>query len=102
LNKGFGILAPFGLVEVDREKMAGVVRQERVDTDRLLTGKVAVDDRIRYGYQRTVAAICAFDPWLLADTGTPFTRTILGPRPAGSFAVQISSPANLSFAQAGA
>ena len=61
----------FFFVEVDREKIAGVVRNERVDPDRLLAGKVAVDDRIRYAYQRTIAAIGAFDPWLLADTGTP-------------------------------
>jgi hypothetical protein len=57
LNEGFGVLALFGLVKVDGEKIAGVVRQERVDANCLLAGKVAVDDRIRYGYQRTIAAI---------------------------------------------
>jgi hypothetical protein len=47
LNEGFGVLALFGLVKVDGEKIAGVVRQERVDANCLLAGKVAVDDRIR-------------------------------------------------------
>jgi len=79
LNEGLSVLSPFGLVKVDGEKIspgakfrvsaegvwpmdgsnkiAGIVRQERVDANCLLAGKVAVDDRIRFGYQRTIAAI---------------------------------------------
>ena len=36
----------------------------------LLVG-TTLRDRIRDGHQRTIAAIGAFDPWLLADTWVP-------------------------------
>jgi len=72
------VLAPFGLVKVHGEKVAGIVSQERVDADRLLAGKVALDDRVRYRYQQTIAAISALDARLLADTGTPLVGTRRG------------------------
>ena len=67
-----GVLAPLGFVKVDGEKVAGVVRQERVDADRPLAGKVAIDDVILHWYQRTIVAFGALDSWLLTDAGTPF------------------------------
>ena len=71
LVKRLGILAPFRLIEISGEKMAGVVGQQWVDADRPLTGKVLADDRIRQGDQQTVIAFPAFDAWLLANTGQP-------------------------------
>jgi hypothetical protein len=49
--EGLDIVAPLGLVEVDREEVAGVVFQQGVDTDRVQTRKMVVDDRIRQGDQ---------------------------------------------------
>lgn len=57
LDKGLGILFPFGLVEIDRKEMASVVGQQRIDTDRALTREVVVDNGVRQREQQAVAAV---------------------------------------------
>jgi hypothetical protein len=66
------IFAPLGPVEVDREEVAAVVFQQRIDPDRLLASQMAIEDRIRNGDQNPVSAVTARDARLLADSGAPF------------------------------
>lgn len=47
LHKGLGVFSPVGFVEIDGEKMTGVVLQQRIDADDMLAGKMVVQDRIR-------------------------------------------------------
>ena len=54
--------------------MAGVVGQEGVDTDGMLSGQVTVDDPVGQRNQRAIGALGAFDAWLFADARTPLVR----------------------------
>ena len=44
LHEGAGVLSPLGFVEIDGEEIAGVVLQQGIDTDRVLTGQMVVDE----------------------------------------------------------
>jgi hypothetical protein len=42
LHEGPGIFSPLGFVEIDGEKIAGIVLQQRIDADCVLAGKMVV------------------------------------------------------------
>src|SRR5690606_18840220 len=65
------VVAPVGLVEVDSQKIAGVILQQRIDAYCVLAGQMVVDHRIGQWDQQAIAAIAAFDARLFADTGAP-------------------------------
>ncbi len=47
LHESPGIFSPLGFVEIDGEKMTGIVLQQRIDADCVLTGQMVVQDCIR-------------------------------------------------------
>ena len=58
--KALGIVLPatgfrFGLVEVDRQEIASVVFQQRINADRVLTGQMVVNHSIGQRDQQAVA-----------------------------------------------
>ena len=70
-DEGLGILAPIGLVEIDRQEMAGVALQQRIDADCVLTGQMVVDHRIGQWQQHALGAIATLDARLLTDARAP-------------------------------
>jgi hypothetical protein len=47
LHEGPSIFFPLGFVEIDGEKIAGIVLQQRIDANGMLAGKMVVQDCIR-------------------------------------------------------
>ena len=47
LHEGAGVLSPLAFVEIDGEKIASIVLQQGIDADRVLTGQMVVENRIR-------------------------------------------------------
>lgn len=52
--------------------MAGVVGEQRINTDDMLTGQMIVNDLIREQQQQTVPALAAFHPLLVTKADFPF------------------------------
>lgn len=71
LHESLGILSPVGLIKISREKIATVIAQERIDADGLLSSQMVIDHLIGHRQQLALAAVTAFDPGLVADTGLP-------------------------------
>ncbi|MFO1206301.1 MAG: hypothetical protein U1E63_11330 [Burkholderiales bacterium] len=74
-GEGSNILSPLGIVEIDREEVAVVVLQQRIDTDRVVTGQVGVDGSVRERDQRAIPTVSALDSGLLAHSSAPLVRT---------------------------
>jgi len=74
-GEGSNILSPLGFVEIDREEATAVVLQQRVNTDRVVTGQVGEDGSVRKRDQRAIRAVSALDSWLLANSSAPLVRT---------------------------
>src|SRR5690606_34648579 len=74
-GEGSNILSPLGFVEIDGQEVAAVVLQQRVDTDRVVTGQVGVDGSVRKRDQRAIPAVSALDTRLLAHSSAPLVRT---------------------------
>ena len=55
-NERQGVLLPLGLVKIDREEVAGVTLQQRIDPHGVLACQMVVDHRIRQREQQPVAA----------------------------------------------
>jgi hypothetical protein len=69
LSQGQRVLPPFGLVNVNCQKVAGVIRQQRIDTNGAFASQVIKQYRIGQRDQFPVAAISALDAGLFANTG---------------------------------
>ena len=67
-----GILPPFGLVNVDRQKVAGVILEQRIDSHCVPPGQMFIDQSGGRRDQKAVATVAALDARLLADAGPPF------------------------------
>lgn len=71
LHKGHDILAPVGLVEIGRQKIAAVIGQKRIDADSLFPGQMVVNHLIGHRQQLALTAVAAFDAGFVADAGLP-------------------------------
>lgn len=65
------IFLPRSFVEVDSEKPARFVLQERIDTSHILTLKMIEDDLVRDGNKSLVGTITALDAWFVAYAMNP-------------------------------
>ena len=62
------------IIEVHRQEVAGVIREQRIHPHGVPAGEVVEDRLARDRDQRAVLAVAALDPWLLADAGAPLGR----------------------------
>ncbi len=76
-HKGSCVILPFRFIEVDRQKMAGVIRQQRINTDGVMASQMIVDHLIRDRNQQAMNAIGTFDARFFADTGPPFEKQLV-------------------------
>ena len=47
LHERSRVIPPFRLVEIDGKEVAAVVLHQRIDADRVLTGQMVLDHRVR-------------------------------------------------------
>ena len=73
-GEGARILSPLGIIEVHRQKVAGVIREQRINPHGVPAGEVVEDRLARDRDQRAVLAVAALDPRLFADAGAPLVR----------------------------
>ena len=71
-EKGLGIPPPCPLVEVGREKPAGVVGKHGIDADRVASSQVSVDHLVRHRQEGLIRASAALDPGFFAQARHPF------------------------------
>ena len=77
------IVSPGGTVQIDRHEPACVVRQQRIDPDRLPALEMRTDLRRRERDESPARAVCAFDLRLEARSWSPLVGTARCPtRPA--------------------
>src|SRR5450756_2680101 len=74
LGEGRDILPPLGLVEVERQKAAGVIGQQWVNADCVPAREVVADHLVAEGKQCPAGAVCALDLGLTTQGAIPFVR----------------------------
>ena len=70
-EEGVRVPPPVLLVEIGGEKPAGIVREHRIDADRVAAAQMPVDRVVRHRPERLVGTGAAPDARLAADAGRP-------------------------------
>ncbi len=78
--------------------MAGIVGEQGINADDMLSGKMIVNDAVVEREQQAVSAFAAFHPLLVAETNFPFIAT--GRAVAGSRAILVDPAYRISIAAA--
>lgn len=72
LDEGLGITAPIRVIKIHRQKMAIVIRQQRVHADGVVACEVVVDRLIGQWHEKPVTAVRALDARFFANARAPF------------------------------
>lgn len=75
LQESSGIIGPSRLVEIHCKKPAGVVHQEGIDANGMVSAQVSIDHVIGDEKKGIMRAVATLHSWLATDARLPFIRT---------------------------